>query len=132
MPNDCWNNVTFAFKQKGDKVSQVYDKYFNHIKEYFDKELNDGHAFFEKFDETPRGMIIRYFTGWLPDEETIKKVIEEYPEIYIKNEYDIEDGVCGIMIYNENKYSHYKWTDLCLQQSAYYFGDCEEEDLKEE
>jgi hypothetical protein len=132
MPNDCWNNITFAFKQKGEKVNQVYVKYFQPIKEYFEKE-GECNPYFEKIDETARGMILRYYTGWTADEETIEKIIAEYPEIFIKNEYDVEDGTRGIIIYRQNvQYLHHYWFDLNIQQHGYYFGNCEEDDQKED
>jgi len=110
MPNDCWSTVTI--KGTEDDLNNIYDK---HLKE------------FKLINKSEFALKVRIWSAWSPDEKLLNLIKNEFPNVWIKNEWSEEGGVSGIWIYNDcvdlddKKVKQFTWNDMCIEEYAHCF-----------
>lgn len=127
MPNDCYNYLTITT----DSPEELNDI----IRNEFQHESNADNEYV--YNETvkvqqrgSRGIRLRLWTAWSPEFEWLEGLLDKYPFIWIKNEWEEEGGMAGVWIgklfEGEKDIKHLEWLDLCIEAKHYLFTESNE------
>ena len=114
MGNDCYNHFTI--------VSDNQDQ-FNAI---FKNEFTDNKNI-HLIEKGNKGLYLVLLSPWKPNYKWLNKMVIDYPDCRIKNEWNNDSGTAGIWIaYREPDniratIKSMQWNDLSIKDKAYYF-----------
>tara|TARA_Y100000389_G_C17299294_1_gene432095 strand:+ start:485 stop:853 length:369 start_codon:yes stop_codon:yes gene_type:complete len=111
MPNDCWNKMTLVSEFNPEQLAELYKKEF--------EEKNIPKHCLTIHYTGKRGIRLTMWSRWGPDNEWLKRMLENYPECWIKNDWYEEGGGAGIFIggyLNGVKQETIieEWEELCI------------------
>lgn len=116
MPNDCTNYLTIRFKTENDLHNFASD-YTENYPGWNKKIISKG----------TKGIITTNETAWKPDFEWLKKILEEYDDCFVKDEWFEEGGLAGVWVGQYTSggvrvIDEMKWLDLSIEEKAFLFG----------
>jgi len=85
MPNDCWNHITIACKNK-KYADQISDIVYNELKH----EEGDKYVYNKTVNiirRGTRGIEFKLLTAWRPYFEWLNVLLDRYPNCWVKNEW---------------------------------------------
>jgi hypothetical protein len=115
MPNECNNYITIKFKYQNERVDFEND-FLKNFKGWDKKIIRKGTL----------GIVVRVITDWEPNFEWLKKILNDHPDCWIKDDWIEEGGIAGVWIgqYGDNGIKfidEMKWNDLCIEEMALLF-----------
>lgn len=116
MPNDCTNYITILFKTE------------NHLQDFTNDYISNYQGWGKKIiRKGTKGIVTTNITGWHPDFEWLKKILEDYDDCFVKNEWNEEGGLAGVWVGQYDGgvrvIDEMKWRDLSIEDRAFNFGD---------
>jgi hypothetical protein len=120
MPNDCWNNIIFISEDNSEELTELFNK------EIKTKNLPEEYL---KIDyKGNNGIKFKLWSAWRADNEWLKRLIQKYPNCWIKNDWYEEGGGAGIFIggfLNGKKQETIikEWVELSIERISQYLGD---------
>ena len=124
MANDCYNHLT---------ITCDCEKQFNKLVKDEFTDIPNIHI----IHKGAKGIQLVLLSAWKPNYKWLNSLISNYPDCWIKNEWNDDSGTAGIWIaykdkdkdinYNNNNNKNKKiikniqWKDLSIVDKAYYF-----------
>jgi len=110
MPNDCTNEFTIASHENPDQLNTLIGREFNDFGEQMEIRRRWSH-----------GISFKLITAWEPDFEFLERLLNNYHECWVKNEWWEEGGRAGVWVggtlYNGEKreIQRMEWKDMCIE-----------------
>jgi hypothetical protein len=104
MPNDCWNKITI--KANYEQIKQIMTT------EFIDIKVND----FQHFLQGKEVYICRIRSDNIPNKEIMTRLFEKYEGIWIKNIWQEEAGLCGIIVGTKDNVKEIEWDEGCEEE----------------
>jgi hypothetical protein len=121
MPNDCWNNITVISLDQDELITLIHNEFM--YKDDKDKLLFHKHI--ELLERGERGIKINCWSAWKPDFDWLSKMIHNYKSCWIKNRWNVEDGLNGIWIGEMREDGpniiNYNWEELSIDAEYFHF-----------
>jgi hypothetical protein len=147
MPNYCWNKVRigadpstivllketeFSFEklvpqptfEPNVDISGTDDRWYNWRVKHWGTKWDRFDYKLEKWGE--EALQMTFTTAWAPPTEFFKSLLETYPDIWLKCDWNEEGGEAGIFIgYTDTKKAvvaeEFGWQDWCVEEYAHRF-----------
>jgi hypothetical protein len=113
MPNDCWNKYTI--KGTHEQIKLIMTTEF--------KEIKPEH--FQNFLQGKEVFIFRLWSPNRPNKEFIENLFEKYEGIWIKNIWQEEGGLAGILVGKKDELQEIVWEEGCEEEWKSRLEDCE-------
>lgn len=121
MTNTCSNHFTII----GDP-SDISDFYNKVLHPMIEQTQNSFTQVVSIRRHTRKGMMFRVITGWNPNYEWMKNVLDTYQSFWMKNEWYEEGGYAGVWVgqyrNGEQDISTIIWNDCCDEAYFDAFG----------
>jgi hypothetical protein len=104
MPNDCWNKITI--KGETDQIKEILTTDFKSVPE----------RCFQIFMVGKGALIFRIWSAWNPDKELMNRLLEKYENLWIKNVWQEEGGMCGIIVGKKGELQEIVWEEGCEEE----------------
>lgn len=122
MPNDCTNNITITCKNE--------ESLNNFIRNKLQHNNNGSYEYYETITiikKCQRAMIFDMWSAWHPNYQWLESILDEYPDIWIKNLWKEEGGDAGVWVgyveYNKPIINKLIWRDLSIEDEYYLLND---------
>ena len=102
MPNECYNNIIITCPD----TIELQNLYNRELIKTEDEAKNEQLYYYKNIiigKKTNNFIKFRQITKWNPDYEWLERLLIDYPNCWIKNEWYDEDVTEGIWIGNTNK-----------------------------
>jgi len=109
MPNDCKNDLTIISTCEKDIIEIL-------------KELRNEIPNIEIKQNRKLGIRVSFKTAWKPLFQFTETLTNQYPSIWIKNEWNIEDGTSGVFMGKKNNIKYMDWQDLSIEDENVFFA----------
>lgn len=121
MPNDCTNIITITC-QNEDMLNQFIDSDIQAIEEH----NTQYHEVIKIYKRGRFGIVFKIWSAWAPDVRWLETILENYPEFWIKNEWNEEGGMAGVWVGymkndNQKEIEMLTWRDLSIEEEDYFF-----------
>lgn len=104
MPNDCWNKITI--KAKYEQIKDILTTMF------IDTEPDH----YQHFIHGKEVLIFRIWSPNRPNVEFMTKLFEKYEEIWMKNIWQEEGGLSGIIVGTKDDLQIIQWEEGCEEE----------------
>lgn len=148
MPNYCWNKVRigadaptiavlketeFSFEKllPQPEFEPIADLSGGRDERWYHWRIQQWGTKWDRFDyklelEGEEALQMKFTTAWAPPTEFFKRLLEKYPDIWLKCDWSEEGGAAGIFIgYTDEKKAvvvdEFAWQDWCIEESAHRF-----------
>ena len=122
MPNWCWNRITVT-GERAVLDNLMKDDHLQNIPEEF-------------FSKKASGQGIEIFSmgsRWEPEYKWLESLLDNYPDIWIKNSWSEEGGREGVWIGTnigeKKEIKQLEWEGMCIEEEAYRFRKVGEDEL---
>jgi hypothetical protein len=122
MPNWCWNHITVT-GERAVLDNLMKDDNLQGIPEEF-------------FSKKASGQGIEIFSmgsRWEPEYKWLESLLDNYPDIWIKNSWSEEGGREGVWIGTnrgeQKEIKQLEWEGMCIEEEAYRFRKVGEDEL---
>lgn len=114
MPNDCWSEV--FFHGSAETIRSLLHSHLDYQTLFGDKdtecigEFKRRHVF-----HTETTIEFRFLTAWKPPYEFMKKLLDKFPELWIRCFWEEEGGAGGAWIADSNDIKEFQWQGPCIE-----------------
>lgn len=126
MPNECTNFITITCKDE-----EVLNKLVREELQIFDGNNYVYKEYVKMKKRGYRGIYFIMYSAWTPDYKWLERLLEKYPDCWVKNEWQEEGGLAGYWIgyfdENEQVIQDSCWRDLSIEERHYLFLEKNEE-----
>lgn len=121
MPNDCTNIITITC-QNAEMLDQFIDSEIQAIEQH----NTQYHEVIKIYKRGKLGIVFKLWSAWGPDIRWFETILENYPELWIKNEWNEEGGMAGVWVgymknNNQKAIESLSWRDLSIEEEDYFF-----------
>ena len=122
MPNDCTNRVTIY----ADEVTIAFIKEAEHRLEALIHGVTIDEVRVYNYSLLSAGkeaILFKITSAWDPINDFLNVLRQEYPVLFIKNEWYVEDGIAGVWVFDRNEPipKTLTWDEGCLEEKAHFF-----------
>ena len=107
MPNDCWNNITI--KATNEQIRTILTSEFTNVPAWA----------FTLFQVGQEVLYFKLWSRWSPDRDFMDKLLNTYAGIWIKNVWDEEGGVAGVIVGTKGYLRSFDWEEGCIEEWAH-------------
>jgi len=136
MPNDCDNHVMlYADKATIQAIADSAGRLFDLVKA---TELPEGTRVYNfRLHAAGQGAIrFSIDSAWAPPDDLFAALVDEYPIVFMKNEWYVEDGPAGVWVATKEEGAEQPviqtlgWDEGCIEEKVHRFREVKEREEK--
>ena len=104
MPNDCWNIITLKATQ--EQIEAILAHEFTEVPRWAFQILRIGKG----------ALQFKIWSPWAPDKDLINRLVNNYADLWLKNEWNEEGGCAGVIVGNAERLKELTWNEGCIEE----------------
>ena len=104
MPNDCWNVLTV--KATNEQIRAMLTREFTDVPPWA----------FKLLQASEEVLIFKIWSRWTPDKARMDRLFNTYQGIWIKNEWNEEGGLAGVIVGTKDELQELTWDEGCIEE----------------